>query len=354
MRNITRKRRFGLMLLVGIILVLASTLSGQVQYEKQESAVPILTGFAGLTTSFVPEQQQLSPTISPIILVPFGERWLIETEAEFAGNYTHMTDQPWDRHWDKGIEYLQVDFFANKYLTVVGGRFLTPFGIFNERLHSGWIRNLPAEPLIAGIEMSDSNGGMLRGGVSLSQDVNMTYAGFFSAASTARAFLATRAAGGRVSLFFPKQRFEFGTSYQRRLQDSHVNTFGADVTWQLTRIPLDFRSEYAHSEDGGSGYWVEAAYRTRKVPFAKAFFSKSQAIIRMEQFFVPAGSSTGIGGDMPTVDTQRFSAGWNYWIRPDVRSSFSYARSLSSESDHNIWQIGITYRFALPLFGGRK
>src|SRR5262245_46347660 len=75
------------------------------QYQKQESGVPVLTGFVGLGSEFEPGQQQVLPAISPILLVPIGSRILFESEAEFEGTYTHMTGQPWDHTWDKGIEY---------------------------------------------------------------------------------------------------------------------------------------------------------------------------------------------------------------------------------------------------------
>ena len=42
--------------------------------------------------------------------------------------------------------YLQADYIANKYVTVTMGRFLTPFGIFNERLYPIWIRSLQQDP----------------------------------------------------------------------------------------------------------------------------------------------------------------------------------------------------------------
>ncbi len=48
----------------------------------------------------------------------------------------------------KNLDYAQVDYIANPYLTVTMGRFLTPFGIFNERLYPIWIRSLQQDPLI--------------------------------------------------------------------------------------------------------------------------------------------------------------------------------------------------------------
>jgi hypothetical protein len=113
-----------------LVLLIAITATAQdgPQYKQPEGGVPVLTGFVGFGTTFQSGQQQLSPTISPIVLVPFGEKWLVESELEVEGDYTHTTNQPWDHGWDKGFEYAQIDYLANRYVTVVGGRFLTPFG----------------------------------------------------------------------------------------------------------------------------------------------------------------------------------------------------------------------------------
>ena len=346
-----------LFLVIGMALLIAISLSAQVpQYKKPESGVPVLTGFVGLGSEYQPGQQQLLPTMAPIVLVPFGDRWLVESEAEFEGTYTHQSGQPWDHEWEKGVEYAQVDFFLNKYVTLVGGRFLTPFGIFNERLHSGWIRNFQTAPMVTGLEMSDSNGGMVRGVIPIGTALNVNYAAFFSASTNNSWVGATRAAGGRVSFFFPKARLEIGTSFQRKLQDDHVNSYGVDLTWQSTKLPLDVRGEIVRNHFTGSGYWIEGAYRMRRAPFWKPFMRKSQAELRFEQFFTPPDMPMS-GVDMegiPEVNTQRFSGGWSYWIRPDVRANVSYGREFSADGNHNIWTVGITYRFAFPLAGGSK
>ncbi len=82
-----------------LVLLFAVTATAQdgPQYKQPEGGVPVLTGFVGFGTTFQSGQQQLSPTISPIVLVPFGEKWLVESELEVEGDYTHTTNQPWDQ-----------------------------------------------------------------------------------------------------------------------------------------------------------------------------------------------------------------------------------------------------------------
>ena len=94
-----------------------------------------------------------------------------------------------------------------------------------------------------------------------------------------------------------------------------------------------------------------------RVPLWQAFMRKSQAEIRFEQFFAPSAIGMVGGGDMgelPDSNAKRVFAGWSYWIRPDVRTNFSYGREFIDSGDHNVWTAGLTYRFAFPLIGGGK
>ena len=184
--------------------------------------------------------------------------------------------------------------------------------------------------------------------------------------SGVRLAAAAKATGGRGSVFFPLARVEVGGSFQRQFEDngSRDNQYGLDMTWQANRVPLDVRAEYVRNAERGDGYWTEAAYRLRRVPFARALMRKSQVAFRAEQFFVPRGAmmaepganpvgeaKAGHGGGLPDENTRRFTAGWNYWVTPSVRTSVSFGRSLSTEATRNVWTVGLTYRFAAPLSG---
>jgi hypothetical protein len=84
----------------------------------------------------------------------------------------------------KEVDYTQLDFIANPYVTVTVGRFLTPFNIFDERLYPVWIRDLQTDPLILPIGIGPSNvstGAMLRGDVKVHPQFGINYAVYFSA-----------------------------------------------------------------------------------------------------------------------------------------------------------------------------
>ena len=240
----------------------------QAQSSSTDKPVPILSGSVG-TFSFVTGGQNVINTqINPVLLVPLGDHWLIESRAEFEGDFQRpLGGGPYGGPVDKHVDYAQLDYIANPYLTVTAGRFLTPFGIFNERLYPVWIRSLQPDPLILPIRTAPSDGAMFRGGISVNAVANMNYALYFSVTRVGIGSVdSERHVGGRMGFFFPGPRLEVGGSWQRTLQDVRRNAFGFHMGWQPSKAPLNLRAEYAHSYEG-SGYWIESAYRLSQAHF---------------------------------------------------------------------------------------
>jgi hypothetical protein len=252
---------------------------------------------------------------------------------------------------ETNVDYLQVDYIANRYLTITAGRFLTPFGIYNERLYPIWIRDLQSDPLILPIEagVSDAgNGAMVRGGFDATAKIEINYAAYFSANGTTQNLQSERALGFRSGLFLPGPRLEIGGSFQHLLQDYRKNAFGFHFEWQPRALPLDLRAEYARSRVG-SGYWVEGAYRLSQVPVWTNEVRHVQLVARIQQFY------TGVlpDDDLPTVPTNMFEYGANYYFRDDIRFVSSYGRQFAPNGGNmNVWTLGLTYRLALPVGHG--
>ena len=220
------------------------------QVSDPSKPVSVLQISAAFQTVFDSGEIHIHPLLTPVLLVPFGERWLFEARGTFESD---LAQQPGVAGFhgvvQKEDEYAQLDFIASPYMTVTVGRFLTPFGIFNERLYPVWIRNLASDPLILPIGIGPSNastGAMIRGGFKVNEHFNVNYALYYSALSTVSALDSSRFAGGRAGIFIPRARLEIGGSYQHSLlQDDHSNLFGFHLVWQPPKLPLDLRAETA-------------------------------------------------------------------------------------------------------------
>jgi len=320
------------------------------QTSGSDSAVPILTGNAGFFTNVQGGKTEIVPEINPVVLVPLGDHWLVEARGEFEGDFERKNGNgPYGGGVDKELDYLQVDYIANPYVTVTVGRFLTPFGIYNERLYPIWIRSLQPEPLIFPIGTGSSDGAMLRGGFPVNAKVNLNYAAYFSVSETNDVLDADRTAGGRVGFFLPGPRIEAGFSWQKLLQEERSNAFGFHFAWQPAALPLNLRSEYARS-NLGSGYWIEAAYRLSQVSFWQHAMRHAEVVGRAQQLFagqIEEDDAEEYG--IPDVNTRQADFGLNYYLADGLKATGSYSRQFSSDGNFNLWTVGIAYRFAIPL-----
>jgi len=321
------------------------------QTVSYDSPVPILSGSIGYFNFVTGGQNQVDGQINPVLLVPFGDRWLVEARAEFEGAFQRPPDGgPYGGAVSKNLDYAEADYIANPYLTVTMGRFLTPFGIFNEHLYPIWIRSLQQDPLILPLSAESSDGLMLRGGFPVNPKVDLNYATYVSAVDTGQNNLQSdRNVGGRLGVFLPSLRIEVGGSWQKLLQDQRTNSFGFHFAWQPARLPLNIHSEYARSYDG-SGYWVDGAYRLSQVPFWQKAMRHTELAARVEQFFngqISSGAAQALG--LPGANTREGEFGVNYYLHDGLKAVASYGRQFSSEGDVNLWTVGMAYRFAVPL-----
>lgn len=317
--------------------------------DEDVKPIPILQGSVAFVSDFTGGQPDLHPIATPVVLLPIGQRWLFETRATFESDLVEVPGRPGFHGGpvQKEVEYAQLDFIANPYMTITVGRFLTPFGIFNERLYPTWIRNLQSDPLILPIGIGPSNastGAMIRGGFKARSQFDINYTVYFSALSTTSPVDSDRFAGGRAGIFVPKARLEVGGSFQHLLQQERSNLFGAHLIWQPTQLPLDIRGEYAHSKRG-SGYWVEPAYKLSQLPFWQNEMRRTQLVARYQQFF----TGTLVDNALPTVNTKLFESGLNYYFMDGLKASGNYGRQFSRAGNANVWTMALSYRFVVPL-----
>jgi hypothetical protein len=99
----------------------------------------LVTGYAFANfTDREGENSSFKAQMEPIFLWRLSDRIFFEGEAEFALE---------DSEEVFGLEYAQITYLLNDCVTIGAGKFLTPFGIFPERLHPAWINKLPDFPL---------------------------------------------------------------------------------------------------------------------------------------------------------------------------------------------------------------
>lgn len=312
--------------------------------------VPILTGSTAYFTRVNGGQFQDAPSVSPLLLAPVGDKWLLEAKGSYSDTFTEAGNGSYSGTNSYGFAYAQLDYIANRYVTAVAGRFITPFGMYGERLAPNWIKALQVSPLTVPVTSGSSLGGMLRGGFPAgTEKVNFDYAAYFSTDNTNHILATQRSSGGRVALFFPGPRLEIGASFQQLLEGDHSHSAGLHSEWQPNRLPLTLRSEYVRqSGTRGSGYWIESVYRLSQIPHGK----RIELAARGQQFYADSKLTPGQIKALAALgrDTNQADGGLNYYFNRDVRASASYGRQfVLGGKNENIWVVGITYRFLMPL-----
>lgn len=314
--------------------------------------VPILTGSAAYFTQVDSGEVKNIPSVTPLLLVPIGGKWLLEAKGSYSDTFAPGThdDDPSDVYGSSyGLSYAQVDYIANRFLTVSAGRFITPFGVYAERQFPNWVRTFQVTPLTVPVASTSSLGGMLRGGFPAgSKKVDVNYALYFSSNNTNHLLVTSRSTGGRIGFFLPGPRLEIGASFQQTLQAARPHAVGFHFEWQPNSVPLTVRSEFAHSSGkNGTAYWIESAYRFSKVPYMR----RLELAARAQQFFADPNLTpaqvTALGS--LGLDTNQGDFGLNYYLNRDIRASASYGREFVLGQNANVWVVGMTYRFIMPL-----
>ena len=162
-----------------------------------------------------------SPTFSPYFLLQASPNWLLLASLDI-------------NHDGMDVGEAQFNYFATNWLTVVGGRYLTPIGYFNERLNHEWINKLPDPPLmfLQVSPLSSTNGVEIRGAHYIADSpVKLEYSLYggngFELAQTPQGLadiadleaitggpdvVNAKAIGGRLGLWVPAWGFTAGAS----------------------------------------------------------------------------------------------------------------------------------------------
>lgn len=332
------------------VVVFSLTLFCAVRYGTAQNT-PLISGGTGFFTSTNGGKTTYQPIIEPLIDVPIGSHFLVESRAALGeifspngNNYSHS-------HFI-ALTYLQGDYFASPHVTAVAGSFLIPFNTYNDRLSPIWISNFQDGPIITGIGVMTGTGvgGMLSGSAIARNKYSISYNAWFSTRSGNMQFDSERASGGRVSLYLPEKRLEVGLSYDRQLQGAQENFYGAHLWWEPANTAFRLRSEFARGHHA-QGYWAEADYRTQAFRGLDSWIGRFEPLFRMQQTF---RRDTFASDNVPLVNTQRADFGLDYNLPHNTRILTSYSRKFASTGNENIWETGIVYRFLFPTWKGKS
>jgi len=148
----------------------------QVEADNDRPVKWHLSGYAQTGVEITDEAGRddtfIAGTFNPVFHFQYKDIALFESELELAANSDGGTDVE--------LEYASIDLLLHDNLTFVAGKFLSPVGQFQERLHPAWINRLPDAPAgfgHGGVAPRSEVGIMARGGVAF-DPVTVNYALF--------------------------------------------------------------------------------------------------------------------------------------------------------------------------------
>ncbi len=328
---------------VTLLLLAAPALVAQAVGER---LVPtnqvVISGYGTIGYNYRPfgeKENEFASSFNPMFLFQFQDWVLFEAELEFELE---------EGITEAGLEYAQVDVMVADNLTLVGGKFLLPFGVFGERLHPTWINKFPTAPPIYGHHVAEfgaepllpivSDLGVMGRAVFAGSRINLAVNSYvvqgpaaevdpgggvpeleFPASSKDNN--ADKMFGGRVDLVIPPWA-EFNFSFLNGDYDSEgvLDLTGFNVAAEFRVSRLELRGEYLETRQEietltgfptvkRSGFYAQAAYRWRAW----------EPVLRWTQVF-----DTKLNGEVQTEGAWQAGFGLDYWFNPSIAIMAGY------------------------------
>ena len=309
-------------------------------------------------------------SFNPIVLFRASDKVLFEGELEFSLASSGETDTE--------LEYAQVDYAANDYLTVIAGKFLLPLGQFPEKLHPAWINKMPTLPFLytgAGMLMHDDGilpfgdvGVQGRGAMHLGQSpAVLTYSAYLVNGPTQDPdtgklsfmnggdFNGTPSGGGRLAVFYPWSAYhdiEVGVSGQTGTwdQDNKLWWSAAVLDASLHLGPYtELRGEYVHTwQDTVAegtlkprGAYAQIAYKLAGLQLELPLLNDIEAVFRYD-YLNTDGSDRTPGGR-----AHGYALGLNYYLTNTllVKGAYEFINGTDKANDRDRLTFEIAYGF---------
>ena len=355
-----------------------SLIDAKIQPQIAKSSKFVLTGYMSSGIKFTKKASSFGANFSPILLWKPHERLIVEAEleTELEGTETKIN-----------LEYIDASYFLNKYVTIRAGKFLSPFGIYQDRLHPQWINKLPSTPLgfnhdASPIGPTTEVGVDVRGNVPLGS-AKMNYSFYLSNGpslntssseiseigqlnySSAEDNNKNKSFGGRVGLLpFSNSSVEIGGSFQvgnvgekgteyekikakqYALDFTYVNSLDflkgmIDVKAQWNWVNVD-QANYISLKDSTTftfnnkrdAAFVQAAYRPSMTQ--SKFLKKTELVFRYSGLNMQTGEV-----DPAKIILNQYTYGINYWYSWRTALKFAY----QSQKDNNAFYVQLAVGF---------
>jgi len=338
----------------------------------------VITGYTTAGAKFAKDDTKFNGfSLNPILLWKPSEKIFVEAEleTELEGNETVIN-----------LEYANVSYFLNKYITFRAGKFLSPYGIFQDRLHPAWINKLPTAPPgygHDGVGPSAELGFDVRGGIPLGS-AKMNYSIYVSNGPVLNTGIDepgeegmlsyenaddnnnNKTFGGRIGFLpFSNSSLEIGGSWQLAkpgdigsvYENLQTQQYALDLTYvkqldfikglvdvkaQWNWVNVD-KADYKDPDDptGVATYtfdnkrnsvFAQAAYRPSMSP--NKFIKKTELVFRYAGLNPPSGSKE-------PDKIKQYTYGLNYWINWRTAVKLAY----QSQENNNAFLVQFAVGF---------
>lgn len=307
---------------------------------------------------------------NPIFLYRYGDRLLAEAELEVELE----REEGESGETEVVLEYLTLDYVLHDYVTLIAGKFLLPVGVFNEKIHPGWINKLPSKPLPYDEDLIPETdiGIQLRGAVNAGEAV-LSYAVFGTNGPTSETEEEIgedgviireeelelegnfkdnnrdKAFGGRGAIFYPFGTFSVETGISGLIgdwDDDDELTYSAivvDAEIHALENLLELRGEglitnVETPEEGDidrNGAYVQAAYKLAAVDIP--IVSQTELVCRYG----------AIRSDEDGADRDQFTVGGNYYFTNTFlfKIAYDFNDGDIKENDADVLNLQLAYGF---------
>ncbi len=320
----------------------------------------LVTGyaFAGFSSK-EDNTSSFEAAFSPIFLWDLSDRLNFASEIEFElgesdGSVSGSSDVT-----EANLEFMELSYVINDYLTIRAGKLLTPLSTFKEQLHPAWINKLPSQPLFATgsyrLIPTSSLGVEARGAIPLSDSSRVYYSTYVangpklitSGSKTGQLNFSNfsdinndKSVGGRIG-FYPIPELDVSYAFNYGSVGASGTTFeGTSALLQDISLGyvieneaiggrLSARAEFVLSDvqdasfggstfnNSRSGGYGEIAYRPT---MAGSFLKDLEGVIRYDWLSNPSDAA----GISSAFDEQRITIGVDYWINPSSVFKVAY------------------------------